>query len=115
MHLALGQTGLHFASPGAVPFRLIKADQNTGGALLEFAMRTAMHGKSRFSSAISVCDNYQNFKTGSSTVAVTKWVKRWSRGHRMVQAEGSSPSGDIYQFFIDNEFYFSVVRPDGLQ
>ena len=34
-----------------------KADQNTGGALLEFAMRTAMHGKSRVSSAISVCDN----------------------------------------------------------
>ena len=31
--------------------------QNTGGALLEFAMRTTMHGKSRVSSAISVCDN----------------------------------------------------------
>ena len=34
-----------------------KADQNTGSALLEFPMRTAMHEKSRVSSAISVCDN----------------------------------------------------------
>ena len=33
----------------------IRADQNTGGAILEFPMRTAMHGKSRLSSAISVC------------------------------------------------------------
>ena len=32
----------------------IRADQNT---LLEFPVRTAMHGKSRVSSAISVCDN----------------------------------------------------------
>ena len=29
-------------------------DQKMGGALLEFPMRTAMHGKSRVSSAISV-------------------------------------------------------------
>ena len=34
-----------------------RADQNTGGALLEFPLRTAMQGKSRVSSAISVCDN----------------------------------------------------------
>ena len=34
-----------------------RADQNKGGAFLEFPMRTAMHGKSRVSSAISVCDN----------------------------------------------------------
>ena len=27
------------------------------GALLEFPMRTAKHGKSRVSSAVSVCDN----------------------------------------------------------
>ena len=31
-----------------------KADQNTGGALLESPVRTAMHGKSRVSSVISV-------------------------------------------------------------
>ena len=31
--------------------------QNTGGALLEVPIRTPMHGKSRVSSAISVCDN----------------------------------------------------------
>ena len=36
---------------------LLRADQNTGGALLEFTMSTAMHGKSRVSSAISVCDD----------------------------------------------------------
>ena len=40
-----------------------RADQNTGGALLEFSMRAAMHGKSRVSSAISVCHNQQNFKS----------------------------------------------------
>ena len=34
-----------------------RADQNTDGALLEFSVRTGMHGKSRVSSAISVCDN----------------------------------------------------------
>ena len=34
-----------------------RADQNTGGALLEFPMRTAVHEKSRVSSAISVFDN----------------------------------------------------------
>ena len=32
----------------------ISEDQNTGGALLESSMRTAMHGKSRVSSVISV-------------------------------------------------------------
>ena len=37
--------------------QLIRAGQNTGGALLEFSMRTAMRRKSRVSSAISVCDN----------------------------------------------------------
>ena len=34
-----------------------RAAQNTDSALLEFPMRIAMHGKSRVSSAISVCDN----------------------------------------------------------
>ena len=35
----------------------IGADQNTGGSLLEFPMRTVMHGKFRVSSAISVPDS----------------------------------------------------------
>ena len=35
----------------------IRADQNTSGALLEFPIRTAMHEKSRVSSAISVFYN----------------------------------------------------------
>ena len=34
-----------------------RVDQNMSSALLEFPMRTAMHGKSPVSSAISVCDN----------------------------------------------------------
>ena len=35
-------------------FIKIRADQNTGGTLLESSMRIAMHGKSRVSSAMSV-------------------------------------------------------------
>ena len=34
-----------------------RANDKTSGALLEFPMWTAMHRKSRVSSAISVCDN----------------------------------------------------------
>ena len=52
--------------------RHIRADQNTGGALLGFPMRTAMHGKSRASSAISVCDNFPNFNNDFSTDAVAQ-------------------------------------------
>ena len=29
----------------------------------------------------------------------------------MVQVEGSSPVGDIYEFFFSSDFYFSFVRP----
>ena len=75
------------------------ADQNKGGALLEFLMRIAMHGISRVSSAISVCDNQQNFEIDFSLVAVAQWVRRWSSGHRVVQAEVSSPGGGTYQIF----------------
>ena len=32
-----------------------------------------------------------------------------------VQDESSSPGGDINQFFFSNDFYFSSVRPNGLQ
>ena len=59
-----------------------RADQNTGGALFEFPMRTAMHGKSRVSSAISaminkisksaIINKISNFKL--STVALAQWV-----------------------------------------
>ena len=38
----------------AEPGRIL---QNTGNALLEFPMRTAMHEKASVSSAISVCHN----------------------------------------------------------
>ena len=72
-----------------------------------------MHRKSRISYAISVCDNQQKFKIGFSTVAVAQWVKRWSSGHRVVQAEGSSPDGEYTNFFFSNDFYFSFVRPNG--
>ena len=91
-----------------------RADQNMGVALLEFTMRTAMSGKSRFSSAISVCDNSQSFEIGFSTVAVAQWVSRWNSGHRVVQAEGSTRV-EIHINFFSNDFYFSFVRPNGLQ
>ena len=74
-----------------------------------------MHRKSPVSSAISVCDNEQNFKIYFSTLAVAQWVRDWSSGHRVVQPEDSSPDGDIYQFFFSNDFYISFVRPNGLQ
>ena len=76
-------------------------------------MRTAIrHRKSRVSSAIFV---QQNLKSGFPAVAVVQWVRRWTSGHRVVQAEGSSQGGDIYEFFFSNDFYFSFVRPNGLQ
>ena len=28
-------------------------------------------------------------------MAVAQWVRRWNNGHRVVQAEGSSPGGDV--------------------
>ena len=40
--------------------------------------------------------------------------RRWSSGHRVVQAEDLIPGGDIYQFFSTN-FYFSFVRSNRLQ
>ena len=44
------------------PLNSTRADQKTGGALLEFSGRTAMHGKSRVSSAIK----YNCFKFDDS-------------------------------------------------
>ena len=79
---------------------LLGADQNTGGGLLEFPMRTAICTGNRVSPAISACDDQQNFKIGFSAVAVAQWVRRWSYGHRVVQAEGSSPGGDTCQIFF---------------
>ena len=78
---------------------------------MEFLTTTAIHGKSRVSSAISVCDNQQNFKSGF----FDSGVRRWSSDHRVVQAEGSRPGGDFYQIFFSNDFYFSFVRSNGLQ
>ena len=51
-----------------------RADQNTGGALLEIPMKTVMHEKSRVSSGICL----QNFITSGSTVG---WaLEQWSQG-----------------------------------
>ena len=37
-------------------------------------------------------------------------VGRRSSGHRVMQAEGSSPGGDTYRtLFFSNDFYFSFV------
>ena len=52
-------------------------------------------------------------------MAVAQWVRRWSSGHRVVQVEGSSPDGDMYQVFVSSMifqvsffcsfFYFSDI------
>ena len=54
-------------------------------------------------------NNQQNFKVSFSTVAVAQWVKRWTTGHRVVQAEGSSPGGDIYEFCFSAMIFISVL------
>ena len=44
-------------------------------------------------------------------MAVAQRIRCLSSGHRVVQAEGSSPGADTYQrFFLINDFYFSFVR-----
>ena len=48
-------------------------------------------------------------------MAVAQWARRGGSSHRVVHAGGSSPGGDSYQFFFTNDFYFSFVRPNGLQ
>ena len=47
----------HLLSRGTIAVSYTRADQDTGGALLEFSLRTAMHGTSCVSSAISVWNN----------------------------------------------------------
>ena len=69
-----------------------------GGALLESLIRTAMHGKSRVLSAVFF--SKINKISDSFSLVVAQWVRRWSSNHRVVQAEGSSPRGDVYQFFF---------------
>ena len=87
----------------------IRADQNTGGALLEFSMRTAMHGTSCVSSAISVRNNLQKFHPVPSTAVVVQCVRCWTTYHRMVQLVGSSPLGDVLQIRFSDYFYLSFM------
>ena len=42
-------------------------------------------------------------------MAVAQWVRRWSSGHRVVQVEGSSPGGDVYQTFFSAMIFISVL------
>ena len=42
-------------------------------------------------------------------MAVAQWVRRWGNGHKMVQAEVTSPSGDTYQKFFSNNFFSSLL------
>ena len=42
-------------------------------------------------------------------MAVAQWVSRWSSDHRVVQAEGSSPSGDTYQTCFSAMIFISVL------
>ena len=58
-----------FIGPNAADhFGQIRGDQKTGGALLEFSERTAMHGKSRVLSAIK----YDSFKLDDSGNCIIK-------------------------------------------
>ena len=65
MHMMFENRLLHMTEAVFVsvksPTALTRADQNTGGAFLEFSMRTAMHGTSHVLSAISVCHNQKRF------------------------------------------------------
>ena len=72
------------------PLTFTRSDQNTGGALFEFFMRTAMHGTSCVSSAISICHN--KISPHSLTGGVAQSVRRWTRDHRVMQSVGSSPT-----------------------
>ena len=42
-------------------------------------------------------------------MAVAQWVRSWNSGHRVVQAEGSSPGGDTYQTFFSAMIFISVL------
>ena len=44
-------------------------------------------------------------------MAVVQWVRRWKSGYRMMQAEGSSPGGDIYQLFSAMIFISVLLAP----
>ena len=69
-----------------------REDQNTSRAFLEFPMMAAIQKNLVFclQYLISIIN-----KISFSTVAVAQWVRRWSGGHRVVQAVGSSPRGDM--------------------
>ena len=91
-----------------------RVDQNTGGALLEFPMRTAMHGKFRVSSAISVCDYQKNFNKGFTPVAEAQRVfgvvvTGWCTLEVRARVE------TLTKFCFSNDFYFNFVRPNGLE
>ena len=89
-----------------VQFSSTRADQNTGGALSEFSMRTAMHERSRVSK-ISPC---------SLTSGVAQWGKRWTRDHRIVQSVVSSPPGRrLLELFQQLFLSLSFARPSELQ
>ena len=42
-------------------------------------------------------------------MAVAQWVRRWSSGHRVVQAEGSSPGGNIREILFSAMIFISVL------
>ena len=52
-------------------FCVIRADQKTGGSLLDFSGRTAMHGKSRVSSTIKY-DCFKFDDSGNSIIRKTR-------------------------------------------
>ena len=58
-----------------------------GWHIFGISMRTAVHGASRVSSAISVCSIYQSFTTVLLSKAVARLVRRWTIYHSVLSGE----------------------------
>ena len=87
-----------------------RADQNTGGTLLEFSMRTAMHGTSRVSSAISVSKIKKK-----SLYSFNSGIAQWIRDHRVVKGVGSTHRErrllELFQQLFLSRFYAGPSEP----
>ena len=98
---------------------LTSADQNTGGALLEFSITTAMHETSCVSPAIYVWNNNKNYKISpcplnSGCSSMGKALDYRSRAG--VQHVGSASPGDVFPDPFQQLFSFWLyARPSKLQ
>ena len=77
----------------------ITPDQNKGGALLKFSMRTAMQHLFGIINKIS--------PPCSPSAIVAQCERRWTTDLRVMQLVGTSPPGDVFQIRFSNYFYLS--------